>query len=145
MGFLFGQLTVGTKNAQIQDLEAQILNNEEIKQLQHNSFSNDETRIKRDFAIEQEQIENQMDALDDKTSDEYFDLMAEKKDLQNERDEKIEQIEERANEMQTRIDNENAALSERKEVLEQEKNATQEFVNQEARKEFGYFGGGAKQ
>jgi len=139
MGFLFGQLTVGTKNAQIQDLEAQILNNEEIKQLQHNSFSNDETRIKRDFAIEQEQIENQMDALDDKTSDEYFDLMAEKKDLQNERDEKVEQIEERANEMQTRIDNENAALSERKEALEQDRDATQENTNEEAKQEFGYF------
>ena len=139
MGFIFGQLTVRTQDAQIENLEAQLINNEERENAQHIKSSNETTKIHRKYDYEEELIQNEMDKIEDKTSDEYFDLMAEKKDLKEAEDKDVEQIEIKETEVQDKIERENATIEERKKALEEDKEATQENTKEDAQNSFAYF------
>lgn len=95
------------------NIEDQMTTNSMELRTKQNASANVVTKLHRKYDVEQEMIQNEMDACDDKTSDEYKELMAELKDSKEAEDKAVEQEEEKAQDYQNRIDNENAILQDR--------------------------------
>ena len=125
--------------AQRQSIENQMTDNSMESRLKHKYSDNVVTRIHRQYDEEQSMIQNQMDAIDDKTSDEYKELMAELKDSKEEEDKAVEREENKATEYQDRIDRENAVLEDRLSTISADQEAWDNAINDDIQDNYGYF------
>lgn len=125
--------------AQRQSIENQMTDNSMESRLKHKYSDNVVTRIHRQYDEEQSMIQNQMDAIDDKTSDEYKELMAELKDSKEEEDKAVEREENKATEYQDRIDRENAVLEDRLSAISAYQEAWDNAINDDIQDNYGYF------
>ncbi len=125
--------------AQRQSIENQMTDNSMESRLKHKYSDNVVTRIHRQYDEEQSMIQNQMDAIDDKTSDEYKELMAELKDSKEEEDKAVEREENKATEYQDRIDRENAVLEDRLSAISADQEAWDNAINDDIQDNYGYF------
>ena len=125
--------------AQRQSIENQMTDNSMESRLKHKYSDNVVTRIHRQYDEEQSMIQNQMDAIDDKTSDEYKELMAELKDSKEEEDKAVEREENKATEYQDRIERENAVLEDRLSAISADQEAWDNAINDDIQDNYGYF------
>lgn len=125
--------------AQTNDIQNQMTDNSMELRLKHKTFANETTKIHRKYDEEQSMIQNQMDSIDDKTSDEYKELMSELKDSKDAEDKAVEQVEIKSTEYQDRVDRENAVLTDRLTAITENQEAWDSARKDNIEKTFGYF------
>ena len=91
-------------------IEHQLGLNQESKNRKMAYSSDAIQAIHKKYGYEEEMVRNEMHSLDDRTSDEYLDLMADLKSLQNQEEMEVKRIEEESTQYQTHIDKENDQL-----------------------------------
>ena len=91
------QLAIDLMILEMNDIELQRLQNSTTEQLLHKHASFDIAELQAQYDPEIKLIRNEMRSSDDKTSGEYFALMTELEELEDERDRKITDIENQDN------------------------------------------------
>ncbi len=122
------------------DIELQLNLNSQIKINQMNKSSDDVSKIHDKYGAEEEYIRNQMDLVSsDKTSSEYQQLMSELNALEQEEDEKVEQIEKKQSIAESKIDQENSLLETRYEAMKNDRQGFEDARTKDIEQTFGYF------
>jgi len=111
------QLSKDTLIAAKNDLTFQLLMNSETQQFSYMQSSNTISDIEQHYSKEIQLVRNEMKGLDDKTSNEYYDLMAEVQELESERDEKVKQEESKRTDFQKRYDTQKTSIETRLESV----------------------------
>ena len=132
-------LTILTQDALIEDVTNQITDNTMDLRLKQKYQSNAIAQIHDKYNLEEELIRDEIDKLDDKSGDEYEDLMRELQELKEMEDQEVKAEEEKASDYETKMQLENDNLEVRKEAMEKNVEAFQEALNQSIEKNFGYF------
>lgn len=132
-------LAILTCTAQENDIEAQMTQNSEMKNLKALKSTRETQKIHQQYNEEQDLIRNEMKELGDRTSDEYLDLSAELRDSQTEEDEKVKKIEEEAKGYEEKIDLENDQLESQIQSIQADKEGFQKGVD-DFTQTFNYFG-----
>ena len=133
------QSTILFNDALAEDLKNQITSNSLTLRLKQKHSSNKIQEIHQQYNAEEEYIRNEMKEIDDTTSNEYMDLMAELKDLQEEEDQAVEQIENESADYETGVQMENDDLETRLEAVKSDTESFEEALKQNIEKTFGYF------
>ena len=121
----FLQLAIDTLISEMNDIEFQRLMNSEADQFMHMKLSHGIEDIQAYYGREIDLVKNEMKDLD-KTSNEYFTLMLELQGLEDERDEKVQQIERLITDNQKRTETENAQLDTRYNAAKADKEGLEE-------------------
>ena len=87
------QLAINTMILQMNDIEFQRLLNSETEQYLHKQSSIEIQEIQERYGAEKKYIRNEMRDIEDKTSNEYFDLMAELEELEDQEEAEIKRKE----------------------------------------------------
>ena len=87
------QLAINLMILQMNDIECQITKNSEDNRLLHKHQSTDVEGVQYRYGSEIKQVRNDMRECEDKTSNEYFELMSELEELEENRDAEIKRIE----------------------------------------------------
>lgn len=139
MGLADLNTTIQSEKIYKNDLEAQITNNSQDLRLKQKHSSADSAEVNANYAADAELIRNEMNSLDDKTGAEYEELMAELKELQDDRDRQLTEIEEAATDYQNKIDIENDTLQTQLEAVNADIKGFEEARDQDIEDGFGYF------
>ena len=92
-GYNGTQLAINTMILQMNDIEFQRLQNSETEQYLHKQSSIEIEELQQKYGQEIKLVRNEMRQSEDKTSNEYFDLMSELEELEEERDAEIKRVE----------------------------------------------------
>lgn len=139
MGFADLNQTIRTEKLHKNDLEAQITNNSQDLRLKQKHSSADTAEINDNYEADAELIRNEMQGLDDKTGAEYEELMAELKELQDDRDRQLTEVEQASTDYQNKIDIENDTLQTQLEAVNADIKGFEEARDQSIEDGFGYF------
>ena len=127
------------------ELRSETLTNElidnsmDLRLLQKHA-SNEIEKIHAKYSPEKQQIRNEINDLDKvEQQNEYQELTAELKDLQEKEDREVEKIENRLKDQETKIQSENEILEVQLEEINTQIESFQEMLKQNTEKEFGYF------
>ena len=94
---MFGEhSTIQLYKAKKHDLQNQVTFNSLTLRLKQKHSANDINQIHDKYGREETMIRNEMKGLDDKTGNEYLELMAELQELQDEEDRMVTQMEQAA-------------------------------------------------
>ena len=119
------QLAINTLISEMSDIEFQRLMNSEAEQFMHMKLSHEITDIQEHYGKEISLIRNEMKDLD-KTSNEYFTLMLELQELEDERDEKVKQVERTITDNEKHTETENTQLETRYNAAKADKEGLEE-------------------
>ena len=132
-------LTILTQDALVDNVTNQITDNTMDLSLKQKYQSDTIAQIHAKYNLEEDLIRDEIDNLEDKTGDEYAELMEELQELKEMEDQEVKAEEEKASDYETRIQLENDNLETRKEAMEKNIEAFQEALDQSIEKNFGYF------
>ncbi len=132
-------ITIQNYIAKEQDLQAELTDNSMDLRLKQKYASDEQAGITKKYDIQEDMIQEQMDAMDDKTCDEYKDLMAEIKELKDAEDVELKAIEQAQTDMETQIQNENATLESQLQAIQADREGLEEARKSDIEDSFGYF------
>ena len=132
-------LTILTQDAMVEDVTNQITDNTMDLRLKQKYQSDAIAQIHAKYNLEEELIRDEIENLDDKSGEEYAELMEELQELKDMEDQEVKAEEEKASDYELRMQLENDNLETRKEAMEKNIEAFQEALNQSIEKNFGYF------
>jgi len=137
---MFGEhSTIQLYKAKKSDLTNQVTFNSLTLRLKQKHSANDVNEIHHKYGREEEMIRNEMKGLDDKTGNEYFELMSELQELKDEEDREVTQAEEASKEYETQIELENASLETQIQAIAADIEGLEEMRKENIEKVFGYF------
>ena len=87
------QLAVNTMILEMNDVQFQITQNSESNRLLHKTQSSDTENVQGRYGDEIKYVRREMRESEDKTSNEYFELMSELEELEENRDTELKRIE----------------------------------------------------
>ena len=112
------QATILLNDAAANDITNQMTDNTLNLRLKQKYSSNTISQIHSKYDQEEQLIRDEINALEDKSGNEYEELISELKELKEEEDAEIEKTEEESNDYETHIELENAQLETRLEAIE---------------------------
>lgn len=133
--FLTLQGAINTLTAEMDDVELQRLQNSTTERLVHKHQSNDVEKIRSHYDSEISQIRNDMRACDDKTSEEYMDLMSEIEELQQEKDAKVTKAESEANDRSEELEQQDVSLETRFNAMKEDRDGLKEALEQSVKRQ----------
>lgn len=137
---MFGEhSTIQLYKAKKADLTNQVTFNSLTLRLKQKHSANDVNEIHHKYGVEEEMIRNEMKGLDDKTGNEYFELMSELQELRDEEDQMVTQAEQASKDYETQIELENAGLETQIQAIAADLEGLEEMRKENIEKVFGYF------
>lgn len=131
-------LAVLTCTAEASDIEFQMTENSEMKNLKTTQSTRETAKLHQQYNEEQDLIRDEMKELGDRTSDEYLELSAELRESQTEEDDQVKKVEEEAKAYEEKIDLQNDQLESQLQSINADKEGFQKGVDDFV-KTFGYF------
>ncbi len=132
-------ITIQNYIAKEQDLQAELTDNSMDLRLKQKYASDEQAGITKEYDMQEDAIQEQMDQIGDKTNDEYQDLMAEMLELKDAEDAELKAIEQAQSDMETQIQNENASLETQLQAVQADREGLEEARKEDIEDQFGYF------
>ena len=133
------QATILLNDAAANDITNQMTDNTLNLRLKQKYSSDTISQIHSKYDQEEQLIRDEINALEDKSGNEYEELISELKELKEEEDAEIEKTEEESNDYETHIELENAQLETRLEAIKTDNESYKECLEGNIEKSFGYF------
>ena len=124
------QVAINAMIMQMNDLEFQRLQNSETEQYLHKQSSAETQGIQNKFDPEVKLIRNEMKASGDKTSNEYFELMSELQELEDERDAELKRVEDEVSDREKQFQIQDTNLETRYNAVKADKEGLEETQKQ---------------
>lgn len=121
------------------DLQAQLLKNSTTLSLKQKHSSNDIQKIHEKYDQEEQMVRNEMNSLDDKTGNEYLELLSELEEIKDEDDRECEVAEAAAQEYEQKITVENSSIETQLQAVNADIEGFEEMRKDSIEKNFGYF------
>ena len=120
------QLAINTMILEMNDIEFQRLMNSESEQYTHKQSSIELENVQDSYNTEIKLVRNEMRAVEDKTSNEYFDLMSELEELEDERDAEVKRLENEASDKEKKYQVQDTNLETRYNAVKADKEGIEE-------------------
>lgn len=101
-------------------------------QVRHRDWSNAISKLHKTYGDEEKLLRNQMRAMDDKTSNEYFDLLSELEELQDEEDARVKEIESEQKDYEENVQAQNTSLETAIQAIDAQLESFQSAVKERA-------------
>lgn len=137
---MFGEhSTIQLYKAKKHDLQNQVTFNSLTLRLKQKHSSNSVSDVHHKYGVEESMIRNEIRGLDDKSGNEYLELMTELQELQDEEDRIVTQMEQESKDYESKIEMENASLETQLQAIDADIEGLEEMRKQNIEKVFGYF------
>ena len=130
-GYNSTQLAINTMIMEMNDIEFQRLMNSESERYLSKQSLAEEDNIRSQYEPEIELVKNEMKNSNDKASNEYFELMSELKDLEEERDAEIKRIEDEISDREKQFEIQDTNLETRYNAVKADKEGIEEAQKQD--------------
>lgn len=137
---MFGEhTTIQLYKSKKHDLQNQVTFNSLTLRLKQKHSANTVEQIHQKYGQEETMIRNEMKGLEDKTGNEYMDLMAELQELQDEEDRIVTEEEQKAKDFESKIEIQNASIETQLQAVTADLEGLEEMRKENIEKVFGYF------